>query len=454
MVLVADLLTLPFAAWRQSVLTRYGLSTQGWGGWTVDLLKSYALSAVVAAVVLLGFYTVTRLAPRWWWAFGGGRRGGAGGAAVASCCRCWSSRCSTGSPRWRQGPLRTELIALAARDGVPVRDVLVADASRRTTAVNAYVSGLGPTRRIVVYDTLLREATAGRGDQSSSRTSWATPRTGDVLDRHADRRARRGRRGGRALPARLLDAAAAPGRRRLDRPSRARSRCWSPWSRSPGWSPRPVQALVSRRIEARADAHALGAHRRPGHLRGDAAAARRRSTWPTPTRPGWAVPLFGVAPVHGGADGRRPRVRPGGRPVSRTLLITNDFPPRPGGIQSFVHNLAVRQPPGSVVVYASTLAGRRGVRRRAAVPGGPRADPDAAAHPAGRPPGRRAAPASTAATRVWFGAAAPLGPARRRAAPTRRHPAGGGAHPRPRGRLGGAARRPRRCCGGSAGAPT
>jgi STE24 endopeptidase len=41
---------------------------------------------------------------------------------------------------------------------VPVRDVLVADASRRTTALNAYVSGLGPTRRIVIYDTLLREA--------------------------------------------------------------------------------------------------------------------------------------------------------------------------------------------------------------------------------------------------------------------------------------------------------
>jgi len=57
------------------------------------------------------------------------------------------------------GPLRRELIALADRDGVPVRDVLVADASRRTRAVNAYVSGFGPTRRIVVYDTMLTEAT-------------------------------------------------------------------------------------------------------------------------------------------------------------------------------------------------------------------------------------------------------------------------------------------------------
>src|SRR4051794_10430819 len=43
--------------------------------------------------------------------------------------------------------------------------------------------------------------------------------------------------------------------------------------------------------------------------------------------------------------------------MARTLLVTNDFPPRPGGIQQFVHNLAVRQPAGSVVVYASTWRG-------------------------------------------------------------------------------------------------
>jgi len=43
--------------------------------------------------------------------------------------------------------------------------------------------------------------------------------------------------------------------------------------------------------------------------------------------------------------------------MGRTLLITNDFPPRPGGIQQFVHNLAVRQPADSVVVYASTWKG-------------------------------------------------------------------------------------------------
>ncbi|MEV4188202.1 alpha-(1-2)-phosphatidylinositol mannosyltransferase, partial [Streptosporangium canum] len=38
--------------------------------------------------------------------------------------------------------------------------------------------------------------------------------------------------------------------------------------------------------------------------------------------------------------------------MNRTLIVTNDFPPRAGGIQSFVHGLAACLPPDSVVVYA------------------------------------------------------------------------------------------------------
>ncbi|ASW56077.1 M48 family metallopeptidase [Plantactinospora sp. KBS50] len=156
-ILLADLVTLPFAAWRHTVVVRYGLSTQGWGGWAGDLLRSYAVTAVIGAVALFGFYGVTRLAPRWWWAFG------AAGAAALVVLLSFIlpvlvepvfNRFTPMEP----GPLRTELLALAQRDGVPVHDVLVADASRRSRAVNAYVSGLGPTRRIVVYDTLLAEA--------------------------------------------------------------------------------------------------------------------------------------------------------------------------------------------------------------------------------------------------------------------------------------------------------
>jgi STE24 endopeptidase len=54
--------------------------------------------------------------------------------------------------------LANALRTLARRAGVPIRDVLVADASRRTRKHNAYVSGIGRTRRVVLFDTLLEEA--------------------------------------------------------------------------------------------------------------------------------------------------------------------------------------------------------------------------------------------------------------------------------------------------------
>jgi STE24 endopeptidase len=59
-----------------------------------------------------------------------------------------------------QEPLRGELHALAAEAGVPVEAVLVEDTSRRTRKANAYVTGLGRTRRVVVSDTLLTDTTS------------------------------------------------------------------------------------------------------------------------------------------------------------------------------------------------------------------------------------------------------------------------------------------------------
>jgi STE24 endopeptidase len=52
-------------------------------------------------------------------------------------------------------PLAARIEALAREEGVKIESVQVADASRRTTAGNAYVAGIGPTRRVVLFDTLL-----------------------------------------------------------------------------------------------------------------------------------------------------------------------------------------------------------------------------------------------------------------------------------------------------------
>jgi phosphatidylinositol alpha-1,6-mannosyltransferase len=94
--------------------------------------------------------------------------------------------------------------------------------------------------------------------------------------------------------------------------------------------------------------------------------------------------------------------------TGRTLLVTNDFPPRPGGIQQFVHNLAVRQPAGSVLVYASTWKGAE--KFDADQPFEVVREDTGVLLPTPRV-ARRAAELARVheCDTVWFGAAAPLG---------------------------------------------
>jgi STE24 endopeptidase len=151
---VGRLVTLPLAAYGELVRHRYGLSTRSWALWLRDVAVSTAIDAGLSALGLLVLVLLARKLPRTWWAWAG-----AGAAALVV----------VGSFLWpvlrepafnefeplAEGPLRSELLALAAENGTPVEDVLVSDASRRTTALNAYVSGFGSTRRIVLYDTVL-----------------------------------------------------------------------------------------------------------------------------------------------------------------------------------------------------------------------------------------------------------------------------------------------------------
>ena len=88
-----------------------------------------------------------------------------------SSTRCWSSRSSTASTPLPDGPLRTRSSSWPTQEGVHVDDVLVADASRRTTTLNAYVSGFGGTRRVVVYDNLVETCPRTRRCRSWP-TSW------------------------------------------------------------------------------------------------------------------------------------------------------------------------------------------------------------------------------------------------------------------------------------------
>jgi STE24 endopeptidase len=150
---------LPFSirAFRQD--RRAGLATQRLGGFLRDWAKGRAVGLVLTVLPVAALVLGARWQPPGWpWVAAAGAV-----ALVVTLAVVWPVLVEPLFNRFRPlgpGPLRARLLALAAAMAVPVGDVLVADASRRTTRVNAYVSGLGRTRRVVVYDTLLAAADA------------------------------------------------------------------------------------------------------------------------------------------------------------------------------------------------------------------------------------------------------------------------------------------------------
>lgn len=155
---IGRLVTLPLGLRVWDVRRDYGLSTQALGAYLLDQLLTVLVTGGISAIAVLAVVAIARRAPRTWWAWGAGAV--AGLVAVGSFLYPVVVEPVFNSfDPLPAGQLREDLLAIAEREGVPADDVLVADASRRTTALNAYVSGFGSSRRIVVYDTLLERAT-------------------------------------------------------------------------------------------------------------------------------------------------------------------------------------------------------------------------------------------------------------------------------------------------------
>jgi STE24 endopeptidase len=152
--LALSLPTLPLRAISRRRAMAVGLDTQSWRAWGEDLAKASVIQTVFAAGGGAAVIAGTRRFPRRWWApIGAGAVAfGAGLAALAPVVLDPIFNAFTALP---EGEARSDVLALAHEAGVSVGAVFSVDASRRTTAANAYVTGLGPTKRVVLFDTLL-----------------------------------------------------------------------------------------------------------------------------------------------------------------------------------------------------------------------------------------------------------------------------------------------------------
>jgi STE24 endopeptidase len=150
------LAALPLSAVARERAKDVGLVTQDWVGYAGDVVKSQALGAGFAALggaVLV--FGMRRFGRRWWLP----------GAAVVV---AFATITTYAGPvvldplfndfkRLPPGELRADVLELSRAAGVDVGEVYEMDASRRTTAANAYVAGVGRTKRVVLYDTLIED---------------------------------------------------------------------------------------------------------------------------------------------------------------------------------------------------------------------------------------------------------------------------------------------------------
>jgi STE24 endopeptidase len=286
--LLGRLATLPCSVMLQRHRLANGLSTQSWAGYARDVATNEAVAVVTTSLALLILLGVARRWSRAWPAIAAG--------LVAALVVLGSfvyplvvEPLFNDFTPLSDVDLRSEIFAVADQEGVRIDDVLVADASRRTTTLNAYVSGFGGTRRVVVYDNLV-EALPRDEALSVIAHELAHAAHGDVVIGTA-----LGALGG-AAGVGLLGLLVTTGRRRRSMgnprlvPLVLALSVWATVAAS------PLENAISRQIEARADVDALRATRDPdAFIEMQRTLALRSLSDPTP--PGWMQWWWGSHPT-------------------------------------------------------------------------------------------------------------------------------------------------------------
>ncbi|WP_241901611.1 M48 family metalloprotease [Nocardioides houyundeii] len=173
------LVTLPFALLLLRLRRDYGLTTQRVPAFLLDLTVSQLVETVGTALVVL---LVVGCARRWrtWWPLICATVLGALVVLVSFVYPVLVEPLSNDFTTLGPRQLREEVTELADEMDVQLDDVVVVDASRRTTTLNAWVSGLGSTRRVVLYDNLVTEV-PGQQVRSVVAHELAHARHQDVL---------------------------------------------------------------------------------------------------------------------------------------------------------------------------------------------------------------------------------------------------------------------------------
>jgi STE24 endopeptidase len=160
--LITNLLDLPLDAYQHSVSLQYGLSVQQWGSWFADAAKGWVVGAVIATPVCWLMIFIIRRSPRRWWFY------------------FWlilqpiivllfiagpliiDPLFNKFEPLDKNNPQLVDAIEKVTQRGglvIPRERMFLMKASEKTTELNAYVTGFGPSKRVVVWDTTIQKTT-------------------------------------------------------------------------------------------------------------------------------------------------------------------------------------------------------------------------------------------------------------------------------------------------------
>ncbi len=162
LLLLMAALDLPLGIYGHHLRLSYGLSVQGWSGWFADLAKQFVLEWAPTGFGAMLLFWLIRRSPRRWWLWFWFPAMAAVFAGVFIAPILIDPLFSHFEPLAAHDPaLVTQLEKVVARGNlsIPPERMFWMDASTRATGLNAYVTGLGPSKRVVVWDTSIAAAT-------------------------------------------------------------------------------------------------------------------------------------------------------------------------------------------------------------------------------------------------------------------------------------------------------
>jgi STE24 endopeptidase len=161
LLLTIDILSLPTAIWSHRLAAKYQISIQGWGSWFGDWAKAEAITVPIGMLVIWILYAAIRESPRRWWFYfwlvtiplvilG---------AVAEPLVEPWFYKFQPLANAQPQLAERIEGMTVRAGVQIPEDRIFEMMASAKLKALNAYVTGLGGTKRVVVWDTTIRRMT-------------------------------------------------------------------------------------------------------------------------------------------------------------------------------------------------------------------------------------------------------------------------------------------------------